>query len=341
MLLYPHSLFVALKGLWRFLVVAPFLIPIALTFTVCLGVGVLLMGGLLGARLAPIVLTGAIASGTDAAEFLGAAAGVLGIIFMALLFFAWALALTGVNFIGLVAIRTALMAQGDFNPVEITRLVKNAGKYAFFFVLAYVAFASLLVFIGFLLTEFGLSDLPPQFWDRPDASYLLSNSVLAKVLGIIYVIFFLLLNAAMMVPMAASAWSSTEKMQPLDMFWGIGSATIAMLLVVLSGYAVQYYFDVGSKNVQLFSYMVGFGYAKLAREMPPVMTWIEMQPLLIAFGISLALYYWQYVAAALGFLNRWNRLEAARIAALERPKSDWVDPNELRKARQGQGSIFH
>jgi hypothetical protein len=342
MLLYPQSLYVALKGLWRFLVVVPFVVPLVAIFTVSLGIGVVVMGGLFGAPLAAAVLSGTLASGADVAGVLGAAATGIGIIFMAFIVVAWAFVMTGFNFVGLVAIRTALMAQGEFNPVEIGRLVKNSIKYAFFFVLAYVAIASLLIFIGFILTELGLSDLPPRFWEKGEAgAAMFANSLMAKILMGIYAVFFVSLNAAMMVPMAAAAWSSTEKMQRLDMFWGIGSAIIVMLLVAITGYVVQYIFGIGAKNVQLFSYLIGVGYAGLTQNNLPQMTWVQMQPLLIAFGISIALYYWQYVAAALAFLKRREALEAARIAATQRPKSDWIDPNELRKARQGQASIFH
>jgi hypothetical protein len=342
MILYPLSLYVALKGLWRFLVVVPFIVPLVAIFTVCLGIGVVVLGGVFGAPLAAAVLSGSLQGGADLAVILGAAATGIGIIFMAFIVVAWALVMTGFNFVGLVAIRTALMAQGEFNPVEIGRLVKNSIKYAFFFVLVYVAFASLLIFIGFILTELGLSDLPPRFWERGEAgAAMFANSLIVKILLVIYAVFFLLLNAAMMVPMAAAAWSSTEKMQRLDMFWGIGTSMIAMLLVALSIYGTIYALGIVSKIIQLFSYLIGVGYAGMTQNNLPQMTWVEMQPLLIGFGVSIALYYWQYVAAALGFLQRRERLEADRIAANQRPKSDWIDPNELRKARQGQGSIFH
>ena len=345
MILYVRSIYIAIIGLWRFLVVFPFLATVTGVATVCLLIGLpiaaFFSGG--GAALAAImqaIIFDNVASTDMGGAITDLASALKTVLFIFGCFASWLLGAAGI-YMGLVAIRTSLMAEGMFNPVDLVKLLKVSVKYSFFFLLANVALGALALFAGYMLFFFGYTDLPADLLDRPDALTVFFSSRTVTLIAMIYAACALILYAAMMVPMAASAWSASERMQPYDLFYGFGSGFLGILLVLVTVTAIQYYFGYAVELGRLLVFATGWMFAKLSGDDIPVLEWIDLKPMLIGAGVSILLYYWQYVAAALGFIQLEQKRERARIEAGKRPRSEIVDAAELRRARASQQSIWH
>jgi hypothetical protein len=297
MVLIFQSFWVALTGFWRYLIVFPFLTALLLILS-------LAAVFILPAFLLPLV------------------PGALAI------------------FMFLVAIRTALASINEYHAPSLGLLIRAAAIFTVFesiliLSLGWTGIFAALVSDGFSLDAIfnGLGNA-----DGQSAGFRVgSHNPFALALMALIVVSASALHVALMVPMAASAWSANSKGQELDIFWGFGASFLPLAAIFVMAVALQLGLWGFATIAEVNAYAIGslsLSVQTRAENGPIELTATKAISGLLIAGLT---YYWQATAAAMAFIKRRERLAANHGLGVAIPDEARVDPRSLRKAREQIG----
>ena len=227
------------------------------------------------------------------------------------------------------AMRNAYATLGEDGPIALRPLIWAGLAFSFFE--GIVVF--LLVWLGvmgiFFADGLTVGEIAHVLKDEGSSYQVGPIAMLVLIAGLFLGIGFL--HAAMMVPMAAVAWSASTNKPDMDFFYGFGASLFPLTLIFLISLGLQIYFMTWFWPLMFFIWWI-FTAIGLMIGKPPEAPDVDWLMLALSVGANLLLYYWKASAAAVAFLKRRER-QAAEIKA-ERAVQV-VDARSLRKARDG------
>ncbi len=244
--------------------------------------------------------------------------------------------LISATFAALVAMRAGLQARGVWNTPSLGRLVKASAGFGVFQVLIYILFGGAAGLAIYALTLYGVEDLGTAFetFDPADMWSFVAQTPLTLAIGLIATAAIAAIFTAIQVPMAAAAFSASERGPNHHFFWGMGASFLPILIVLAATFAINIGFGV-QLRVQVFvAYAVTYAGLVLFQQPVQSFDYALLATGLLNVAISLWLYSWSSAAAALGYLRHreWLQAEEARSLVHDRIAPD--DLRSLRKSRQ-------
>jgi len=241
----------------------------------------------------------------------------------------------------LIAIRTSYAGQGESGPPLWRQLVTASVVFsliegAILASLAWTGFLALMISDGNGLTE--IFHTVTAVWTQTG-----SYDVHWREIGIWLLIAFHILAAAfvhiaLIVPIAATAWSATERKPDVGMFYGFGASFFSLFVIGLIVIILQIVTGIWYKIFFVWFWII-FAILDLLRgELPDMPDLSRALDFGAAFVFNIFLYYWQASAAGLAFIKRYRRdahvREEKMLATFDETR---VTARSLRKAREQIG----
>ncbi len=238
----------------------------------------------------------------------------------------------------LIAIRTTYAGLGESGPPLWRQLVTASVIFTLIesvilFSLFWTGFLALMVSDGN-----GLSDIfrtVTALWTK-EGSY----DIQWREIGIWLLVAFHLLAAAfvhisLIVPIAATAWSATERRPDVGMFYGFGASFVPLAVIGFIVIVLQIYFGIWYKIIIVWFWFIFAVWGLFAGELPELPEAGVVLDFGAAFISNIFLYYWQASAAGLAFIKRYRRDARVReeklLATFDETR---VTARSLRKARE-------